>query len=101
MHDGGSHRAFAARAQEPSKTLGGVAWIMSEPSRERQLESILHAYLQDVDSGKKPDRDELLRRHPALADDLGEFFADQEKMDLFARSMHQAQVGEVTTIGAN
>ena len=73
---------------------------MSEPSRERQLESILHAYLQDVDAGKKPDREELLLRHPTLADELREFFADQAKMDRFADSMRKAQVGEAT-IGAD
>jgi 2-oxo-4-hydroxy-4-carboxy--5-ureidoimidazoline (OHCU) decarboxylase len=42
---------------------------MNEPSREKQLESILHAYLQAVDAGGKPDRDELLRQHPDLADE--------------------------------
>jgi serine/threonine-protein kinase len=73
---------------------------MSEPSRERQLESILHGYLQDVDAGKNPDREELLLRHPTLADDLRAFFADQEKMDRFADSMHKAQVG-AATIGAD
>ena len=54
---------------------------MSELSRDKQLESILHGYLQAVDAGQNPDRDDLLRRHPELADDLREFFADQAKMD--------------------
>ena len=69
---------------------------MSEPTRQRQLESILHAYLQAIDAGQKPDREELLRQHPEVADELREFFADQEKMDGFARSMRKAQIGDAT-----
>src|SRR4051812_18248280 len=69
---------------------------MSEPSREQKLESILHAYLQAADAGEQPDREELLRQHPELVAELGEFFADQEKMERFAKSMHKAQVGEAT-----
>jgi WD40 repeat protein/tRNA A-37 threonylcarbamoyl transferase component Bud32 len=67
---------------------------MNEPSREQQLESILHAYLQDVDAGRTPDRDELLRRHPELADDIRAFLDDQEQMDRFARSLHKAQASD-------
>ena len=46
---------------------------MSEPSREQQLEAILHSYLQAVDAGQNPDREELLRRHPDVADELRVF----------------------------
>jgi eukaryotic-like serine/threonine-protein kinase len=69
---------------------------MNEPSHERQLETILHAYLQAVDAGDKPDRADLLRKHPDLADELRNFFADQEKMDGFVKSMHKVQVGDPT-----
>src|SRR4051812_34032061 len=69
---------------------------MSEPSREQKLESILHAYLQAADAGQQPDREELVRQHPELVGELREFFADQEKMERFAKSMHKAQVGEAT-----
>jgi eukaryotic-like serine/threonine-protein kinase len=72
---------------------------MNEPSQSPTLLSILQAYLEAVDRGQKPDQEELLRRHPDLADDLREFFADQEKMDRFAESLHEAQVVDVT-IGA-
>ncbi len=73
---------------------------MNELSREQQLESILHAYLEAADAGQPPDRDELLRRHPELAGELRAFFADHEQMERFARSMHKVQVG-VPTIGAD
>ncbi len=69
---------------------------MNEPSREQKLEAILHAYLQAADAGQQPDREELLRQHPDLVGELREFFADQEKMERFAKSMHKAQVGEAT-----
>jgi eukaryotic-like serine/threonine-protein kinase len=69
---------------------------MSESSQEPTLISILQAYLEAVDAGQKPDREELLSRHPDLADELRGFFADQEKMDRFAQSLHKAQVVEAT-----
>jgi len=69
---------------------------MNEPAREKQLEGILHGYLQAVDAGQNPDRDELLQRHPDLADELREFFSDQAEMDRVAQSLHQAHVGDVT-----
>jgi WD40 repeat protein/tRNA A-37 threonylcarbamoyl transferase component Bud32 len=70
--------------------------IMNEPSREQKLEAILHAYLQAADAGQQPDREELFRHHPDLVGELREFFADQEKMERFGKSMHKAQVGDAT-----
>src|SRR5438874_12492798 len=72
---------------------------MNEPAREKQLEAILHGYLQAVDTGQNPDCDELLRRHPDLADELRAFFADQAKMDRAALALKQAHACDIT-IGA-
>jgi len=69
---------------------------MSEPSRDKQLEAILHSYLQAVDAGENPDREELLRRHPDFADELREFFADQAKMDGMAKALNQAHASDIT-----
>jgi eukaryotic-like serine/threonine-protein kinase len=69
---------------------------VNEPSKEPTLVSILQAYLEAVDAGKKPDREDLLRQHPNLADELREFFADNEKMERFAKSLHKAHVFEAT-----
>jgi WD40 repeat protein/tRNA A-37 threonylcarbamoyl transferase component Bud32 len=69
---------------------------MNEPSKEPTLVSILQAYLEAVDAGQNPDREELLRQNPNLADELREFFADDEKMNRFAQSLHKAQVFEAT-----
>jgi len=38
-----------------------------DSARDRQLEAILHTYLQAVDAGRPPDRDALLREHPDAA----------------------------------
>ena len=71
---------------------------MSEPSREQQLEAILHSYLQAVDAGQNPDREELLRRHPEVTDELRAFFADQAKLDRMALALKQAEVGDIKTV---
>ena len=46
-----------------------------------RLAEIIAAYLQASDEGRGPDRDELLDRHPELAAELTEFFADQDQFD--------------------
>jgi WD40 repeat protein len=44
------------------------------------LDPIVADYLQRLEDGKNPDRAELLARHPELADRLGAFFADLDRM---------------------
>jgi serine/threonine protein kinase len=57
---------------------------MAEPStrtdREWRLEDVVLAYLKAVDAGQAPDPDELIARHPDLAEGLRAFFADQERV---------------------
>src|SRR5438270_367097 len=59
----------------------------SPAGREQRLQAVLHAYLQAVDAGQNPDPQDLLRQHPALADDLAAFFAEQERLHALARSL--------------
>jgi hypothetical protein len=39
-------------------------------AREQRLERVLADYLHAIETGTPPDRAELLRQHPDLADDL-------------------------------
>src|SRR5262245_39752778 len=48
--------------------------------RERRLNDVIAAYLEAVDAGQRPDRDEWLRRHPDLADELRAFFANHDRL---------------------
>jgi WD40 repeat protein/tRNA A-37 threonylcarbamoyl transferase component Bud32 len=56
-----------------------------DSAKDRQLEEILHVYLQAVDAGQVPDRADLLRQHPELAAELAAFFADQDRMERMAK----------------
>src|SRR5262245_6083848 len=58
-----------------------------DSARDRELEAILHEYLQEVDAGRAPDRDALLRQHPEFASELAAFFADQDEVSRLARDM--------------
>ena len=63
---------------------------MSSPTpddsrREARLNDVIAGYLEAVEAGRTPDRNDWLTRHPDLADDLRRFFANHDRI---------AQVGE-------
>jgi hypothetical protein len=50
-----------------------------DPERRRRFEAVLGAYFEALDAGQSPDRQDLLARHPDLAAELAEFFAEQDR----------------------
>src|ERR1700676_2104199 len=53
--------------------------------RENQVNRILADYLEAQRLGQTPDREDLLRLHPDLADELRSFFADQDRFGQIAQ----------------
>src|SRR5262245_28886020 len=44
------------------------------------LEQVLADYLRAVEAGQGPDREDILARHPSLAQELREFFANHDRV---------------------
>jgi hypothetical protein len=64
--------------------------------RERRLDEVLGTYFEALAAGRAPERQELLDRHPDLAADLTEFFADQEAVDRWTESLRPAAQAALT-----
>jgi WD40 repeat protein/tRNA A-37 threonylcarbamoyl transferase component Bud32 len=58
--------------------------------RDRQVNEIITAYLEAVDAGQTPDRQEWLRRYPEFAAELEAFWADYERVDRMAEPLRPA-----------
>jgi hypothetical protein len=48
---------------------------------ETELCAVLHGYLEALDTGRAPDRSELLSRYPEFATELQEFFSELDRLD--------------------
>ncbi len=62
------------------------------------VDAIIASYVQTVESGQVPNRQELLDLHPDLADALRAFFADFDRIHRVASPLRQ--VGELDATGA-
>src|ERR1019366_3937629 len=51
---------------------------------ERQVNRVIADYLEAQRLGQTPNREDLLRRHPDLADELRSFFGDQDRFGRLA-----------------
>ncbi len=58
--------------------------------RDRQVNEIISTYLEAVDAGQTPDRQEWLRRYPEFAAELEAFLADYEHVDRMAEPLRPA-----------
>jgi len=61
--------------------------------RDQRVNEIIAAYLEAVDAGRSPDRQEILARHPDMAAELSAFFADQDKFKRLAQPLGPALPG--------
>jgi serine/threonine protein kinase len=66
----------------------------SASDREKRLNDVLAAYLEAVEAGQRPNQQEWLARHPDLAPELTEFFANQERMADLAAPLRAAAPAE-------
>jgi len=67
----------------------------AEREREQFLDEVLPGYLRGVKEGSAPSRQHLLEMHPELAEDLSDFFADQDHFKRMAAPLRgpMPQVG--------
>ena len=56
-----------------------------EANRDAELESVIAEYIRACDAGHKPNRQQVLERHPDLASDLRDFFSNRDQMNRLAR----------------
>ena len=67
--------------------------MTADSARQGLLEEVLGEYMQRLDRGDSVDREQLLARHPELAEELRSYFAASEEVERLGR---QARRGSQT-----
>src|SRR5437762_13970403 len=57
------------------------------PEPADRLDALVADYLQEVEEGRPPNRELLVARHPDLAEELREFFANRDLMKSHANRL--------------
>src|SRR5580704_13695966 len=61
------------------------------------LDAVIASYMQAVEAGEVPNRQELLDQNPAMAAQLHAFFADVDRMDRVASPLRNAAGPDATS----
>src|SRR5690348_4235083 len=68
-----------------------------EAANANGIDQVLGEYLEALDAGRAPARDELLMRHPELAGELAAFFVQQEQFERIVAPLREAALPEEPT----
>src|SRR5690349_17368759 len=69
-------------------------------AQANRLGEVLGAYFVAVEEGKAPRRQELLEQHPDLANELADYFAEQDRLDrMMAPICHQPPLASTALDG--
>src|SRR5262249_26748318 len=72
--------AGAARANETTGERDMSPTPEPSSGRDERVNEVIADYLDAVAGGRPPSREEVLARHPDLAEELRAFFADQDRL---------------------
>src|SRR5579871_2025053 len=64
--------------------------MRDEGDREGRLDRVLAGFLDEAESGTRPDRRQWLVEHPEFFDELSDFFADLDAIERIAAPLRDA-----------
>jgi serine/threonine-protein kinase len=67
---------------------------------ENHVDQVIAEFLEGAAAGKEPDREELLARHPDLADELRSFLAEHDRMRAIAERIQSPSPSPASALNA-